>query len=177
MTMLRTWAAALMVSLVPLAAGAQQLRPFEPASLEQIVASHKGKPFVLLVWSMDCEFCQATLDVIARVRAADPRLEVVTVTTDPVTDQVLNAQVRNRLGAINLMGKAWSFGRASPERLRFALDPAWRGEKPRTYWYDASGKRSAYSGTVQPHRLVQWMQTQLPPGGSAGPAKHSPATD
>lgn len=173
MMTLRSLAAALVMQLVPLATGAQQLRSFEPASLEEIVASHKGKPFLLLVWSMDCEFCQVSLDVIARARAADPRLEVVTVTTDPLSDPVLSAQVKSRLGAIDLMSDAWSFGRESPERLRFALDPAWRGEKPRTYWYDAGGKRIGLSGTVSPHRLAQWMQAQF----QAGPRKISPVAN
>lgn len=159
---LTRWAAALIVTLLPHAAQAraQPLRPFEPASLEQIVASHKGKPFLLLVWSMDCGFCQVSLDVIARARVADPRLQVVTVSTDPVADTVLNEQIRTRLGAIGMLDNAWSYGPQSPERLRFVLDPQWRGEKPRSYWYDASGKRSAYSGTVQPGRLGEWMKTQ-----------------
>jgi hypothetical protein len=26
----------------------------------------------------------------------------------------------------------------------------WRGEKPRSYWYDAQGQRIAYSGVITP---------------------------
>lgn len=142
-------------------AHAQSVKPFEPTSLQQIVASHRGKPFLLLVWAIDCEFCQASLEVLAKARAADPTLGVVTVTTDPVGDQVLTGQVRTRLASLQLLGDAWSFGNESPERLRYALDPAWRGEKPRSYWYDATGKRSAYSGLIQPSRLAQWRQPQV----------------
>lgn len=147
-------------------AQAHPIEPFEPASLEQIVASHHGKPFLLLVWSMDCKFCQASLDVLAKARAADPTLDIVTVTTDPMSDPVLSGQVRTRLASLRLLDDAWSYGNEAPERLRYAVDPAWRGEKPRSYWYDATGKRSAYSGLINPARLAQWqlVQAKMPAG-------------
>lgn len=151
-------AAALFALALPSIASSPALKTFEPQSLEQIVASHRGKPFMLLVWSMDCEFCQASLDNIARARAAHPGLEIVTVTTDPVTDGVLSKQVRKRLSSISLLDDAWSFGSESPERLRFTLDPKWRGEKPRSYWYDASGNRTAYSGLIKPSKLEAWRR-------------------
>ena len=141
-------------------AQAQPVKPFDPATLDQIVASQRGKPFLLFVWSMDCEFCQASLDVLSKARAADPTLEVVTITTDPVADAVLTEQVRARLASLALLRNAWGFGNHSPERLRYALDPAWRGEKPRSYWYDANGKRTAYSGMIKAARLAQWSKSQ-----------------
>ena len=141
-------------------AQAHPVKPFEAASLEEIVASHRGKPFLLLVWSMDFAFCQTSLEVLAKARAADPTLAVVTVTTDPIADPVLAEQVRTRLASLRLQSDSWSFGDAPPEHLRYALDPAWRGEKPRSYWYDASGKRSAYSGLITAAKLVQWRQVE-----------------
>ncbi len=155
--MARHLAAALLLSLYALAAPAQArpLKPFTPASLQQIVASHHGKPFVLFVWSMDCGFCQASLDVLAEARAADPTLDIVTVTTDPIGDPLLSEQVRARLASLQLSADTWSFGDDAPERLRYALDPAWRGEKPRSYWYDANGKRTAYSGMISRAKLAQ----------------------
>jgi hypothetical protein len=154
--------AALLLALAALSgpAQAQPIKPFEAGSLEQIVASHRGKPFLLLVWSMDCAFCQTSLDVLAKARAADPTLKIVTVTTDPIADTVLTEQVRTRLTSLRLLADTWSFGDAPPEHLRYALDPAWRGEKPRSYWYDASGMRSAYSGLITQARVAQWNRTQ-----------------
>ncbi len=148
--------AAAMLGLAAMTASAQPLKSFEPASLELIEKSHHGKPFLLLVWSMDCQFCQASLDMLAKARAADPTLRIVTVTTDPISDPALAEQVRVRLAALRLQDDTWSFGNESPERLRFALDPVWRGEKPRSYWYDAAGKRTAYSGLIKRERLAQW---------------------
>jgi thiol-disulfide isomerase/thioredoxin len=126
------------------------LKAFEPQSVEQIAASHKGKPFVVLVWSMDCEFCQHSLDVLSKARAANPGFDIVTITTDPLSDAALAQMVKKRLSGIDLLAEAWSFGGQAPERLRYAIDPRWRGEKPRSYWYDAQGQRVAYSGVITP---------------------------
>jgi hypothetical protein len=130
--------------------GAPGLKAFEPQSVEQIAASRKGKPFVVLVWSMDCEFCQHSLDVLSKARAGNPSFDIVTITTDPLSDTALAALVKKRLGGIDLLADAWSFGSQAPERLRYAIDPRWRGEKPRSYWYDAQGQRIAYSGVITP---------------------------
>ncbi len=148
--------AAAVLGLLAVTASAQPLKPFESSSLEQIEKRHHGKPFLLFVWSMDCQFCQASLDMLAKARAADPTLRIVTVTTDPISDPQLAEQVRVRLASLRLQDDTWSFGEESPERLRFALDPAWRGEKPRSYWYDATGKRTAYSGLIKRERLALW---------------------
>lgn len=138
-------------------AAAEPVKPFDTRSLAQIEAAHRGKPFIVLVWSMDCEFCQASLDVLARTRTAKGALPLVTVTTDPVADQILTTQVERRLSSIGLQADSWGFGGDSPERLRFAIDPAWRGEKPRSYWYDAKGKRIAFSGLIKPAKVEQWL--------------------
>lgn len=132
--------------------------PFEPNSLPQIVAGQQGRPFILLVWSMDCEFCQASLDTLSRLRAKHPRLRVVTVSTDQIANAELQAQLARRLASLSLLEHAWSFGNNSQEQLRFAIDPRWRGEKPRSYWYDAHGKRTAYSGLITAERVEGWLQ-------------------
>jgi hypothetical protein len=113
------------------------------------------------VWSMDCEFCQASLDNLAKARRANPGLTIITVSTDPVSDRALGAQISNRLGALMLAEHRWGYGSEPAERLRYAIDPRWHGEKPRSYWYDASGNRTAYSGLIKLERLDEWQRVQL----------------
>ncbi|UUZ54531.1 hypothetical protein LP419_40525 [Massilia sp. H-1] len=52
----------------------------------------------------------------------------MTVTTDPIADTVLGAQVNKRLTALALQDDAWSFADQAPEQLRYAIDPLARRE-------------------------------------------------
>jgi len=45
-------------------------------------------------------------------------------------------------------GKRYVYGADSPEAIAFALDPKWRGELPRTLFFDGRGNRMAVSGVV-----------------------------
>ena len=126
------------------------LASFEPDSLAQIVKAHQGKPFVLLLWSLDCPFCQLSLAALSRKKTSAARLDVVTLTTDAQGDAEIDAQVSARLRALGLTRNAWAYGAAPPEQLRYAIDPKWHGELPRSYWFDAHGKRVGYSGVLTP---------------------------
>ncbi|WP_232232526.1 thioredoxin family protein [Cupriavidus sp. amp6] len=39
------------------------------ASLPQLAASQQGKPFVLVVWSLDCVYCKRNFEAIGKLRA------------------------------------------------------------------------------------------------------------
>ena len=43
---------------------------------------------------------------------------------------------------------------APEEALRYAIDPAWMGEKPRAYRYTADGSRTAISGVLTAKELA-----------------------
>lgn len=133
-----------------LAQAGARIKPFEPDSLDRILNAHKGRPFVLILWSLDCVYCQASLAVLAQEKPARPGLNIVTLATDPLDDPQAAALVAQRLRKLGLTRDAWAFGAAPPEQLRYAVDPKWHGEMPRSYWFDAQGKRAAYSGVLTP---------------------------
>ncbi len=124
------------------------LQTFEADSMSQILASHTGKPFVLLLWSPDCEYCQASLKTLAKEKHKHKELLIVTVATDSMTDPQTVALVQKRLTTLGMNTNAWAFGAAPPEQLHYAIDPKWRGEMPRSYWFDAKGNKVAYSGVL-----------------------------
>jgi thiol-disulfide isomerase/thioredoxin len=133
-----------------MAASAATVHPFEPDSMDRIVAEHKGKPFVVVVWSLDCEFCRASLKTLAQARHQRKDLAVVTISTDEADDPDLAPVMRERLGRLGMEHDAWAFGGMPPERLRYAIDRSWHGEKPRSYWFNSHGERVAYSGVITP---------------------------
>ena len=140
---------ALLLSLCMLQANAAAvLREFERDSLAQIVASQQRQPFLLIVWSLDCEFCQRSLEAVAQQKKRHPGFRVITLSTDSIDDEPTAALIAARLKALGLTTSAWAFGSQPPEQLRYALDKNWHGEMPRSYWFDANGKATPRSGVL-----------------------------
>jgi thiol-disulfide isomerase/thioredoxin len=129
------------------AAAADAVQVFEPDSMARIVAAHAGKRFVVMVWSLDCEYCAASFATLAKAKR-EKRIEVVTIATDRADDPDSVTAIRAKLAASRLSGETWAFGDAPPERLRRAIDARWRGEMPRSYWYGADGAAQAHSGVI-----------------------------
>lgn len=142
------------------AMSANMIKPFEPDSLQEITRQHIGKPFVLFVWSLDCEYCHASLEHLAQVQRGGRALAIVTLSTDPVQDPQALSMMEKRLKEVKLTRNAWAFGSTSPEKLKYALDPKWHGEKPRSYWFNAQGERIAYSGVLTP-AMIEKMVMQV----------------
>lgn len=124
------------------------LQAFEPDGMAGLVAQQKGKPFVLVLWSLDCEYCLASLKTLGQEKRRRKNLRVVTLSTDAAADPELAPMMRQRLAAFGLPGHAWAYGDAPAEQLRYMIDPKWRGEKPRSYWFNARGERVAHSGLI-----------------------------
>jgi hypothetical protein len=120
--------------------------PFEPDTLKQIIASQHGQSFWLILWDLDCPYCMVSLRLLAERQRSDPQLRVLTVATDSIDEA---DAVATRLQEIGMRGRRWAFGEAAPEALRYAIDPTWRGEKPRAYYYDAHGKRKVHVGVLR----------------------------
>jgi hypothetical protein len=153
--LLAAWA--LLTLAVSLAYAAQGIREFKSDSLQRIVAEQKGKPFVLVVWSLDCSFCQTSLDNLVAEQRRRKDLRIVTLSTDTLGDRETMAASVKRLQALGLTNNAWAFGDEPPEHLRYALDPRWHGEKPRSYWFNAKGEKTAYSGVITPPLIDKFM--------------------
>lgn len=124
--------------------------PFEPDTLQKIVLGQRGQPFWLVLWDLNCPYCMVTLRLLGERQRMDPALRVFTVATDSIDEaDALEA----RLKELGVRGPAWAFGEAAPEALRHAIDPLWRGEKPRSYYYDADGKRQLFVGVLRSEQL------------------------
>lgn len=146
---------ALLLAGLAQAAAAAELRPFTAASLPAIGAQFAGRPFVLVLWSLDCHYCAAELRTLGRLRRADRQLAMAIVSTDTPAqaDEIRAALEQHGLGAED----TWVFADAVPERLRRAIDPVWRGELPRSYLFDAAHRAEAHSGRLDEARLRAWL--------------------
>ena len=137
------------------ATAAEAIQPFDANTMKRIVDAQKGKPFVLVIWSLDCEYCQASLKNLAEEKRKRKDLYVVTLSTDPLSDPQAVALMKKKLGSTGMSSNAWAYGDAPPEQLRYAIDPKWHGEMPRSYWFNAHGERVAYSGVITAETIAK----------------------
>lgn len=131
-------------------------RPFVAGSMAAIRAEHSGKPHVIALWSMDCPPCHEELAMLGAWRRAHPDARLVLISTDAgETGTAADALLRQYgLDAT----ERWTFAEDFVERLRHEIDPAWRGELPRSYLND--GRVSlAVSGRLDRARLDAWWRT------------------
>ena len=100
----------------------------------------------LVLWDLECPYCMKSLRHLAAAQRTDPKLKVVTVSTDPMQSA---DEIAARLAQLGVRSEAYAFGDAPREALQYAIDATWLGEKPRAYRYSADGKREAISGVIQ----------------------------
>ena len=136
-------------------AQSQPLSAFISGSMQQIIEAQRGKPFVLMFWSLDCTHCQHDLQQWGKLSQRKPAPSLVLVAVDGPEQQ---AAIRARLQQYRLSSQpAWVFA-DMPEKLRFEIDRRWYGELPRTYFYRADGQYQAVSGKLEAKQLQNWLR-------------------
>lgn len=141
------------------AVAAERVRLFQASSLAQIVAERQGRPFILALWSVTCTHCPEELRTLGRLKAANPKLDVVLVATDTPEDAPHAAELARGYGLGNV--PQWVFADEMPERLRYEIDRRWYGELPRTYLYDRQHNAVAVSGLVPKAQLDRWVKENV----------------
>lgn len=109
-----------------------------------------ARPTVVALWSSECPHCKKNLALYARLAKREKRLSLVTVAAEPAW-----AGLAAPLDKLGVPGERYAYGDDAPEAIAHALDPAWRGELPRTLLFDGRGGRLAISGTIDEATLRQ----------------------
>lgn len=130
---------------------------FTVDSLAEIKAQYSGRPFILGMWSVsECSYCMDELTMLGRLARVHKRLPIVLVATDTPAQSAAIQKILLPLGLASV--DSWVFDDPIPERLRRAIDPAWYGELPRTYLYDAEHRRETVVGVLSEQRLQAWLR-------------------
>lgn len=158
MKRLPTTLLALWLAFGAVVAAAGELHPFSGDSLPAIKQEFAGRPFILTLWSLTCHHCAKELQMLGRLVRSDRNLPLVIVSTDTTAGAPEIRAALKRFGLDRL--DTWVFADAVPERLRYAIDPAWRGELPRSYLFDAAHRREAHSGLLNEAQLKDWLKRQ-----------------
>jgi thiol-disulfide isomerase/thioredoxin len=134
-------------------------RPFDAATPAALARDFAGKPYILAFWSLECVHCQGELRLLARYLKTRPDLPLVLVAAD--TPELAPA-IAVRLVEVGLDPAVhWAFADPMPERVRFAVDRKWRGELPRTYFFDAAHRIKSITGELREAQLSAWVAENL----------------
>lgn len=138
-------------------AAATGFRPLEGGSFAGLVAARQDQPFLLILWSITCAPCRDEFALLREMRARYPRLPLVLISTDDVSDAALAATA---LQDFAMDGEeSWIFA-DDAQKLRFEIDPDWYGELPRAYFYAASHRREGISGSLARQRIEAWVRAE-----------------
>lgn len=129
---------------------------FQADSLQKIAQARQGKPFLLVLWSLDCSVCMKELDILGGLLKKQPKLNLVLVSADAPELAGEAAAVLEMRGLAQ--AEAWIFAAGDSPELRYAVDPSWYGELPRAYFYEAGGQRRAVSGAIDESELNTWLK-------------------
>lgn len=148
---------ALLLAL-PAGSAPTSIKPFSADSMQDILASRQGKPFILGLWSLSCTHCRDDLALLSKLSQQHAGLELVLIATDSLEQSRDAEQALARYS----FGKTeqWIFADAFIEPLRYSIDRRWRGELPRTYFYDAQHNVQAISGKLDAAMVKHWLTTQ-----------------
>ena len=140
---------------VDIVVAAESIRPFTSGSLKQVLASRPNKPFILVLWSLDCQYCPTELKMLSELEKSHPGLDVVLIATDTVDDMPQLADRAGNYGTAKF--EQWVFAEDMPERLRQEIDGRWYGEVPRTYFYDRKHQRTVKMGLINKSLVEEWL--------------------
>jgi thiol-disulfide isomerase/thioredoxin len=143
------------LGVVGIVGAAESIRPFTSGSLEQVLASRPNKPFILVLWSLDCQYCPTELKMLSELEKSHPGLDVVLIATDTIDDMPQLADRAANYGTAKF--EQWVFAEDMPERLRQEIDGRWYGEVPRTYFYDQKHQRTVKMGLINKSLVEEWL--------------------
>jgi hypothetical protein len=127
-------------------AGNPTLSAFTSGSYQQILANNPNRPFMLVVWSVNCSSCLKDMALLSSIHKSRPELKMIMLATDDLsaTGQIQQILEKNQLSGI----ENWVYAEDNTQKLQFEIDPKWYGELPRTYFLDAAHLRTGVSGVL-----------------------------
>jgi thiol-disulfide isomerase/thioredoxin len=159
-----------LVALVATSVGSatmDNLREFQRGSWSEIRRAHAGKPAIVHIWGVTCGPCRVEMPQWGALLRERPDLDLVLIDADLVPNEP--GAVAAMLDQAGLGGaENWIFGDGFAERLRYEIDPQWRGEIPRTILIGRDGATSTMEGSVDFGEIRRWLDLQRgPPQGEA----------
>ena len=160
-----SWLLLSLILLAPTTVGSatvDDLREFKRGSWTEILKAHAGKPTIVHFWGVTCGPCKTEMAAWGTFLRERPNLDLVLIDADLVPNE--SRAVATMLDDAGLGGvENWTFGDSFVERLRYEVDPRWRGEIPRTILIGRDGATSVIEGVADLADIRHWLDGQVGP--------------
>jgi hypothetical protein len=134
---------------------ASELLPLELNGWPVLRQTLAGRRAIVHLWGLTCAPCIEELSRWAAFIERQPQARVVMIEVEPADPARIQAALR-RAGVSG--GRQYVVQGFPDERWRYAVDPRWGGELPRTLLLEAAGAMRAFSGTADFAALQRWLQ-------------------
>lgn len=132
----------------------QGVNYFNLDSYQGILNDRRQESFLMVMWSLDCPPCVDEMQMLGHFHQQHPDKKIILVSVDTV-DQVNEImQLMQQFGLQDV--EQWVFDYAA-QHLRYAIDPGWYGELPRSYFHSSNQQRVAVTGRLRREQLVSWF--------------------
>jgi len=135
---------------------AYDFMPFDMNTLKVIEKRYIDQPLIISFWSIDCPYCIDDLKKLGKALSKNTNVQLITVCVDGKESAKKAERI---LSQANLpKHEQYQYAEVDEDRLRYNIDPAWYGELPRTYFYDATHQVTPLSGKISNSFLDKWFK-------------------
>ena len=135
---------------------AYEFMPFDMNTRTVIEKRYIDQPLIISFWSIDCPYCIDDLKKLGRALSKNTNVKLITVCVDGKESAKKAERI---LSQANLpKHEQYQYAEVDEDRLRYNIDPAWYGELPRTYFYDAAHQVTPLSGKISNSFLDKWFK-------------------
>jgi thiol-disulfide isomerase/thioredoxin len=130
--------------------------PFDMNTRKVIEKRYIDQPLIISFWSIDCPYCIDDLKKLGKALSKNTNVKLITVCVDGKESAKKAERI---LSQVNLpKHEKYQYAEVDEDRLRYNIDPAWYGELPRTYFYDAAHQVTPLSGKISNSFLDKWFK-------------------
>ena len=135
---------------------AYDFMPFDMNTRKVIEKRYIDQPLIISFWSIDCPYCIDDLKKLGKALSKNTNVQLITVCVD---GRESAKKAERILSQANLpKHEQYQYAEVDEDRLRYNIDPAWYGELPRTYFYDAAHQVTPLSGKISNSFLDKWFK-------------------
>ncbi|MGZ5076089.1 MAG: hypothetical protein ACXV9R_05655, partial [Methylobacter sp.] len=98
---------------------------FVSGSYQQILSANANRPFMLVIWSINCSSCLKDMELLSSIHKSRPELKMIMLAADEpsATEQIQQILDKNQLSGI----ENWAYADDNSQKLQFEIDPKWYG--------------------------------------------------